>query len=57
MSDAVAAIAAEDFEVRYHGGPQPAVQGVTLTVALAFIIVNIVVDLLYVLVNPRIRSI
>ena len=33
------------------------VQGVTLTVALAFIIVNIVVDLLYVLVNPRIRSI
>lgn len=33
------------------------VQGVTLTVAIAFIIVNIVVDLLYVLVNPRIRSI
>ena len=33
------------------------VQGVTLTVALAFSIVNIVVDLLYVLVNPRIRSI
>lgn len=33
------------------------VQGVTLTVALAFIVVNIVVDLLYVLVNPRIRSI
>lgn len=33
------------------------VQGVTLTVALAFILVNIVVDLLYVLVNPRIRSI
>lgn len=35
----------------------PLVQGVTLTVAIAFIIVNIVVDLLYVLVNPRIRSI
>lgn len=33
------------------------VQGVTLTVAVAFILVNIVVDLLYVLVNPRIRSI
>ncbi|MBW3086886.1 Glutathione transport system permease protein GsiC [Austwickia sp. TVS 96-490-7B] len=33
------------------------VQGVTLTVALAFIVINIVVDLLYVLVNPRIRSI
>lgn len=33
------------------------VQGVTLTVALAFIVVNIVVDLLYVLVNPRIRSV
>lgn len=33
------------------------VQGVTLTVALAFIIVNIVVDLVYVLINPRIRSV
>lgn len=33
------------------------VQGVTLTVAIAFIIVNIAVDTLYVLVNPRIRSI
>ncbi|MFC0675249.1 ABC transporter permease [Brachybacterium hainanense] len=33
------------------------VQGVTLTVAIAFILVNILVDLLYVLVNPRIRSI
>ncbi len=33
------------------------VQGVTLTVALAFIVVNILVDVLYVLVNPRIRSI
>lgn len=33
------------------------VQGVSITVALAFIIINIVVDLLYVLVNPRIRSI
>lgn len=33
------------------------VQGVTLTVAIAFIVVNIVVDMLYVLINPRIRSI
>lgn len=33
------------------------VQGVSITVALAFIVVNIVVDMLYVLVNPRIRSI
>lgn len=33
------------------------VQGVTLTVAIAFIVINVVVDLLYVLVNPRIRTI
>lgn len=33
------------------------VQGVTLTVAIAFIVINVVVDLLYVLVNPRIRDI
>lgn len=33
------------------------VQGVTLTVAVAFIIVNIIVDMLYVLINPRIRSV
>ncbi|ARU46991.1 ABC transporter permease [Corynebacterium silvaticum] len=33
------------------------VQGVTLTVAITFIIINIIVDMLYVLVNPRIRSI
>ncbi|MBZ2199165.1 ABC transporter permease [Ruania sp. N2-46] len=33
------------------------VQGVTLTVAIAFIVVNIVVDVIYVLVNPRIRSV
>lgn len=35
----------------------PIVLGVTITVALAFVLVNLVVDLLYVLVNPRIRSI
>ncbi len=33
------------------------VQGVTLTVAIAFIVINIIVDMVYVLVNPRIRSI
>lgn len=33
------------------------VQGVTLVVALAFIVVNVVVDMLYVLVNPRIREV
>ncbi len=33
------------------------VQGVTLTVALAFVIINIVVDMLYLLVNPRIRTV
>ncbi len=33
------------------------VQGVTLTVAIGFIVVNIIVDLVYVLINPRIRSV
>lgn len=33
------------------------VQGVAITVAVAFIVINLVVDLLYVLVNPRIRSV
>ncbi len=33
------------------------VQGVTLVVAIAFIVVNIIVDVLYVLVNPRIRTV
>lgn len=33
------------------------VQGVTLTVALAFVVINVIVDLLYVLVNPRIRTV
>jgi peptide/nickel transport system permease protein len=33
------------------------IQGVTLTVALAFMVINVVVDLLYVLVNPRIRTV
>lgn len=33
------------------------VQGVTLAVAMAFVVINIIVDLLYVLINPRIRSV
>ena len=33
------------------------VQGATLVVAIAFIFVNIVVDMLYVLINPRIRAV
>lgn len=33
------------------------VQGVTLIVALTFIVVNIVVDMLYILINPRIRTV
>lgn len=33
------------------------VQGVVLVVALAFILINIIVDLLYLLINPRIRAV
>ena len=33
------------------------VQGVSLVVALTFIIINIVVDMLYILINPRIRTV
>lgn len=33
------------------------VQGVTLVVALAFILINIIVDILYILINPRIRTV
>lgn len=33
------------------------VQGVTLTVALAFVVINILVDVLYLVVNPRIRTV
>lgn len=33
------------------------VQGVTLVVAIAFVLINVIVDLLYVLINPRIRSV
>ena len=31
--------------------------GVVIVVALAFIVINIVVDMLYLLINPRIRSV
>ena len=33
------------------------VQGVVVVVALAFVIINIVVDMLYLLINPRIRTV
>ena len=33
------------------------VQGVVIVVALSFIIINIVVDMLYLLINPRIRTV
>lgn len=33
------------------------VQGAVLTIALAFLVVNLVVDLLYLVVNPRIRTV
>ena len=33
------------------------IQGVVLVVALAFIIINIIVDMLYVLIDPRIRTV
>lgn len=33
------------------------VQGVVLTIAITFVLVNIVVDLLYLLINPRIRTV
>ena len=32
------------------------VQGVVLVVAVTFIIINIVVDMLYILIDPRIRT-
>lgn len=33
------------------------VQGVTLTIALTFVLVNIIVDMLYLVINPRIRTV
>ena len=33
------------------------VQGVVLCVAVAFIVINIIVDMLYILIDPRIRTV
>ena len=33
------------------------VQGVVLCVAFTFIIINIIVDMLYILIDPRIRTV
>lgn len=33
------------------------IQGVVLVVAVTFIIINIIVDMLYILIDPRIRSV
>ena len=40
-----------------QGNETMLVQGVVIVVALAFIIINIVVDMLYLLINPRIRTV
>ncbi|MFD0704513.1 ABC transporter permease [Alloscardovia venturai] len=40
-----------------NGNEPTLVQGVVLVVALAFVVINMVVDLLYVLINPRIRTV
>lgn len=40
-----------------QGNETTLVQGVVIVVALAFILINIVVDMLYVLINPRIRTV
>ncbi|MEO3870614.1 ABC transporter permease [Nonomuraea sp. B12E4] len=37
-------------------GDPAVVQGVVLTIAIGFLVVNLVVDILYLLVNPRLRS-
>ena len=39
-----------------RNGDPAVVQGVVLTIATGFVVVNLVVDVLYLLVNPRIRS-
>ena len=40
-----------------QGNETTLVQGVVVVVALAFIVINIVVDMLYLLINPRIRTV
>ncbi|MFC9470199.1 ABC transporter permease [Streptomyces coelicoflavus] len=39
------------------GGDVALVQGTVITIAIAFLVVNVIVDLLYLLVNPRIRTV
>ncbi|MEV0400331.1 ABC transporter permease [Actinoallomurus sp. NPDC050550] len=39
-----------------RNGDPAVVQGVVLTIATGFVVVNLVVDVLYLLVNPRLRS-
>ncbi|MBC6462917.1 ABC transporter permease [Actinomadura sp. HBU206391] len=39
-----------------RNGDPAVVQGVVLTIAIGFVVVNLVVDILYLLVNPRLRS-
>jgi peptide/nickel transport system permease protein len=39
-----------------RNGDPAVVQGVVLTIATGFVVVNLVVDILYLLVNPRLRS-
>lgn len=40
-----------------QGNETNLVQGVVIVVALAFIVINIVVDMLYIIINPRIRTV
>jgi peptide/nickel transport system permease protein len=37
-------------------GDPAVVQGVVLTTAAGFVVVNLVIDVLYLLVNPRLRD-
>jgi peptide/nickel transport system permease protein len=39
-----------------RNGDPAVVQGVVLTIAVGFVVVNLAVDILYLLVNPRLRS-
>ncbi|CRK56633.1 Oligopeptide transport system permease protein OppB (TC 3.A.1.5.1) [Alloactinosynnema sp. L-07] len=39
------------------GGDTAIVQGTVITIAVTFLVVNVVVDLLYLLVNPRVRTV
>ena len=45
------------IQLGIQGNEVNLVQGVVIVVALSFIIINIVVDMLYLLINPRIRSV